>query len=135
MSLSSGKYTSVFRKIVRLLEEQRSFSRIQGSAVRTFHVPERKLISAATMSGTSVDDVEQGKKEIESKEPYLTQEQEDLREAAEPPFVAVDGSGNGAPLAPVVSAKPSINNIKSVPNGGLKAWLQVLGSFFLFWNT
>ncbi|KAF2767565.1 MFS general substrate transporter, partial [Teratosphaeria nubilosa] len=32
-------------------------------------------------------------------------------------------------------SKPSINNIKSVPNGGLTAWLQVLGSFFLFWNT
>ncbi|EME77224.1 uncharacterized protein MYCFIDRAFT_191418 [Pseudocercospora fijiensis CIRAD86] len=28
-----------------------------------------------------------------------------------------------------------LNNIKSVPNGGLWAWLQVLGSFFLFFNT
>ena len=87
------------------------------------------------MSDTSLDDAEKGNKEIESKEPQLTQEQEDLREAAEPTFVAVDEPGNGAPLETVVSAKPSVNNIKSVPNGGLRAWLQVLGSFFLFWNT
>lgn len=29
----------------------------------------------------------------------------------------------------------SVNNISSIPNGGLRAWLQVLGSFFLFFNT
>jgi len=29
----------------------------------------------------------------------------------------------------------SVNNINSVPNGGLKAWLQVLGAFFLMFNT
>ena len=25
--------------------------------------------------------------------------------------------------------------IREIPNGGVKAWLQVLGSFFLFFNT
>jgi hypothetical protein len=29
----------------------------------------------------------------------------------------------------------SVNNISSVPNGGLRAWMQVVGSFFIFYNT
>jgi hypothetical protein len=28
-----------------------------------------------------------------------------------------------------------VNDLSSVPNGGLRAWLQVAGSFFLFFNT
>lgn len=31
--------------------------------------------------------------------------------------------------------KASVNNVSSIPNGGLRAWLQVLGVFFLFFNT
>lgn len=31
--------------------------------------------------------------------------------------------------------KPSVDDGSSVPNGGLKAWLQVLGTFFIFFNT
>ncbi|TKA32032.1 hypothetical protein B0A50_01278 [Salinomyces thailandicus] len=85
----------------------------------------------------------------EEEQPHLSHEQEVLREAAEPPFTETggddddaatenDGRNNGetgAPLGPVVSAKPSVTNVKSVPNGGLTAWLQVVGAFFLFWNT
>lgn len=40
----------------------------------------------------------------------------------------------GEPLA-LAPTKHSVNNINSVPDGGLKAWLQVLGSFFLMFNT
>ena len=98
------------------------------------------------MSDSSFDDVEKesahGKPNGHGDRPtHLTQEQEELQEAGEPPFTVGDeekqggGAENGAPLGPVASAKPSINNIKSVPNGGLVAWLQVVGSFFLFWNT
>jgi len=38
---------------------------------------------------------------------------------------------------PIVKVKTnhSVNNISSVPNGGFKAWLQVLGAFFLMFNT
>jgi MFS family permease len=65
------------------------------------------------------------------------------KEAAEPSeFVEddepLDSNGyarDGAELETVASSKPSVNNIRSVPNGGLTAWLQVLGSFFLFFNT
>ena len=44
-----------------------------------------------------------------------------------------DGA-DGAALS-MVSSRPSVNNIKSVPNGGTRAWLQVLSSFFVFFNT
>jgi len=73
--------------------------------------------------------------------PHLTEEQEDLREASEPPFTtepAPHGEANGNNLekiATTASSKPSVNNIKLVPNGGLTAWLQVLASFFLFFNS
>jgi hypothetical protein len=29
----------------------------------------------------------------------------------------------------------SVNNVNSIPNGGLRAWMQVVGSFFIFYNT
>ncbi|KAK4620099.1 MFS-type transporter dbaD [Fulvia fulva] len=72
---------------------------------------------------------------------HLTEGQEELREAPEPTFIATDDAdvtadgALGAVLEKVASSKPSVNNIKSVPNGGLTAWLQVVGSFFLFMNT
>ncbi|KAK3673035.1 hypothetical protein LTR78_007146 [Recurvomyces mirabilis] len=69
----------------------------------------------------------------------VTQHEEDIIESLEPPFTEnedLSATGkDGATLEKVASAKPSINNIKSVPNGGLKAWLQVLGSFFVYWNA
>lgn len=34
-----------------------------------------------------------------------------------------------------VHSKHSVNNVSSIPNGGLTAWLQVVGSFFLMFNT
>ncbi|KAF2190959.1 MFS general substrate transporter [Zopfia rhizophila CBS 207.26] len=38
-------------------------------------------------------------------------------------------------LEPVRSKVESVNNVSSIPNGGLRAWLQVLGAFFLFFNS
>ena len=73
----------------------------------------------------------------------LRERDENLIEAAEPPFTVQDDAektrsqiddDDGASLSKV-STKPSVNNIRSVPNGGLKAWLQVLGVFFVFFNT
>lgn len=34
-----------------------------------------------------------------------------------------------------VSTRVSVNNTSQIPNGGMKAWMQVVGSFFLFFNT
>jgi predicted MFS family arabinose efflux permease len=42
---------------------------------------------------------------------------------------------DGGNIEPTASVPPSVNNFASIPNGGLKAWLQVLGSFFLFFNS
>ena len=42
-----------------------------------------------------------------------------------------DAAEDGAPLEKV----KSVNSISSIPNGGLRAWLVVVGSFFLFFNS
>lgn len=64
----------------------------------------------------------------EAEQSYIDEENDRLDEDARDAY-------NGAELETVASSKPSVNNIRSVPNGGLTAWLQVLGSFFLFFNT
>ena len=75
-------------------------------------------------------------------EKHLTEAQEDAIESLTPPFTANDeivdtraADVDGESLKRVQSEKPSVNNIKSVPNGGLNAWLQVISSFFVFFNT
>jgi hypothetical protein len=35
----------------------------------------------------------------------------------------------------IVQNRNSIHDLKSVPNGGFLAWLQVLGGFLLLFNT
>lgn len=50
------------------------------------------------------------------------------------PGIELDG-GNLEKQITNKSAAPSVNNVKSIPNGGLRAWLQVLGAFFLFFNS
>lgn len=42
---------------------------------------------------------------------------------------------DGAASAPTAAHKADVNNLASVPDGGLQAWLQVAGSFALFFNT
>lgn len=37
--------------------------------------------------------------------------------------------------AETIPVKASVHDTSSVPNGGLKAWLQVLGGFFVLFNT
>jgi hypothetical protein len=36
---------------------------------------------------------------------------------------------------PAGNARGDANDMSSVPNGGTRAWLQVVGSFFLFFNS
>ena len=92
------------------------------------------------MSESSFSDIDKETstgKQVERDE--LRELDQDLIEASEPPFTARDDEekvqdDDGASLSKV-STKPSVNNIRSVPNGGLKAWLQVLGVFFVFFNT
>lgn len=42
---------------------------------------------------------------------------------------------DGAGLEPVRSAHPSVKDVSQIPDGGLWAWLQVLGGFFLLFNS
>ncbi|KAJ9649546.1 hypothetical protein H2199_000322 [Coniosporium tulheliwenetii] len=39
------------------------------------------------------------------------------------------------PIEEPVSKVVSVNNVGAIPNGGLVAWLQVAGAFFLFFNS
>jgi hypothetical protein len=100
------------------------------------------------MSDSSFEDAEKGiRHSKDTGSPHLTQRQEDLLEACEPPFTEHDHDdeehnaaelrkvATGTSMHRVPSSKPSVNNIRSVPNGGTKAWLQVLASFFLFFNS
>jgi hypothetical protein len=102
-----------------------------------------------TMSDSSFEDTEKGiRHSKDTGSPHLTQQQEDLLEASEPPFTLHDHDdeernntaelrkvATGTSMQRVPSSKPSVNNIRSVPNGGTTAWLQVLASFFLFFNS
>ncbi len=47
------------------------------------------------------------------------------------PELAQNGGAPGAGPA----ARAHVSDLTSIPNGGLMAWLQVAGSFFLFFNT
>jgi hypothetical protein len=42
---------------------------------------------------------------------------------------------DGTTLEPVRSAHPSVKDVSKIPNGGLWAWLQVVGGFFLLFNS
>ena len=95
------------------------------------------------MSGSSTtSDLEKAGLEKEHGHAHLNDYNEDLKEASEPPFTVhdeierspIDGEDGGS-LTKVQSEKPSVNDIRSVPNGGGKAWLQVISSFFVFFNT
>jgi len=52
---------------------------------------------------------------------------------------ALAGGVEGRPvhsiLSKIKSRPDSVNNLSSIPNGGLRAWLQVAGAFVLFLNT
>jgi hypothetical protein len=76
-----------------------------------------------TLKTHSIDDVEKGglgSNEVIASEPPATQE----ATGDAPPAVAAPQGG-----------RAHVADVSSIPNGGLKAWLQVLGSFFLFFNT
>jgi hypothetical protein len=42
---------------------------------------------------------------------------------------------DGEVLEPVQSKHPSVKDASMIPNGGFWAWLQVLGGFFLLFNS
>ncbi len=95
------------------------------------------------MSTSSTSEIDRTALEKDLGQQHLSEKDEDFLEASQPRFTAEEfededhvddqakDGADGAELAKTES-KPSINNIRSVPNGGGKAWLQVLGTFFVF---
>ncbi|KAK1077661.1 hypothetical protein LTR48_008702, partial [Friedmanniomyces endolithicus] len=102
---------------------------------------------ASTSPPSSLGDLDKDVELGKERKPELTQQQQDLLEASEPPFTEhvfppsdpnnhdPDPDSDGGQLEKTTSAKPSLTNIRFVPNGGLRAWLQVLGSFFIYFNA
>lgn len=48
---------------------------------------------------------------------------------------SISGYGEEDAVERQASLQPCVNDVESIPNGGLAAWLQVLGAFFLFFNS
>lgn len=38
-------------------------------------------------------------------------------------------------VSETASSTPEVKPVRIIPNGGLQAWLQVVGAFFLYFNT
>lgn len=86
------------------------------------------------------DDIERAESRSSTASEKRDPEKDQIQELSE---TDVEAAGVGAqeeehgPLEKTASrkSKHSVNNISSVPNGGLLAWMQVLGAFFLFFNS
>jgi len=60
---------------------------------------------------------------------------EELAEKHENKYATgAQGEAEGTPVSRVPT-RVSINDVKAIPNGGLLAWLQVLGAWMLFLDT
>ena len=88
------------------------------------------------MTSTSHDDLA-GSRTEEEKELELTSPNGSMESEIEHPVEAgIQAEEGFDDLALEKKAtKFSVNNVSSIPNGGLRAWLQVLGVFFIFFNT
>ena len=67
----------------------------------------------------------------ESDDHYPDHSLESLDEEERAAAAVQGGGGAGPPVRKI----ESVNNVASIPNGGLLAWLQVAGAFVLFLNT
>lgn len=90
------------------------------------------------MTSTLHDDVSDShaeeEKDLDISSPNESSENDaDRRHPMEASEMA-EGGAMGAELEKKAT-KFSVNNVSSIPNGGLTAWLQVLGAFFIFFNT
>lgn len=88
-----------------------------------------KTVAQSASSNASVHSVQQPAQHdrIDEKELQTTEQGQTVGEEQANEVV-------GEKLEPSKS-RPSINNAAAIPNGGLTAWLQVLGGFFLFFNS
>jgi hypothetical protein len=106
--------------------------------------PEKALLRSENHQDSSPDQVAFGKDHDYGEKPEESdleaQEESGVEELAsdeQDRDVALSGGiGRSLSILSRVRSKPdSVNNIKSIPNGGLRAWLQVAGAWVLFLNT
>ena len=88
-----------------------------------------KTVARSASSSASIHSVQQPAQYDRSGEKELQTTDQDQAVGEEQADKSV-----GEKLEPSKS-RPSINNAAAIPNGGLTAWLQVLGAFFLFFNS
>ena len=69
----------------------------------------------------------------DEKEVELPAESIESNQAAEDDSDPVPATA--AELEPVTTKAHSVSHVDSIPKGGLIAWLQVLGCFFIFFNS
>jgi hypothetical protein len=91
---------------------------------------------AADGNSTLYDDKSQAQSASATVSIHSSQQQQDQPDAMQEKGqqVTEESGRTGAPLEPSKS-RPSINNAAAIPDGGLTAWLQVIGAFFLFFNS
>ena len=90
------------------------------------------------MGGPETDEPRRSGSTVSARDPPIDDEKEiELPvESIESDKAAEDDSDSvPAELEPVTTKAHSVNHVDSIPNGGLIAWLQVLGSFFIFFNS
>lgn len=103
--------------------------------------PEKALSRPATHHDSNQDQVSFGKDHDYGEKPEESdleaQEESELASDEQDRDVALSGGiGRSLSILSRIRSKPdSVNNIKSIPNGGLRAWLQVAGAWVLFLNT
>ncbi|KAF2660427.1 MFS general substrate transporter [Lophiostoma macrostomum CBS 122681] len=86
--------------------------------------------SSSVRSGPKVDEVN---RELEKEEEEVSEEIEADNDRDGISVTNPKTKEQG--LETVQSKKPSIRDASSIPDGGLWAWLQVVGAFFLFFNS
>ncbi|CAO2658222.1 Nn.00g059450.m01.CDS01 [Neocucurbitaria sp. VM-36] len=86
--------------------------------------PSQPSLTSSESIRTREDDVASQIQEKEKQ--HVTDEDNDKQEE--------QGTDNAA-LEPIQSRHASVRDASSIPNGGLWAWLQVLGAFFLLFNS
>jgi hypothetical protein len=74
------------------------------------------------------------KEELSSDHPAVADDPAGQQPRSTPNDVEAKGSSVNVPVS-APTAPGHVNDLSSVPNGGLTAWLQVVGGFFLFFNT
>ncbi|KIW08340.1 uncharacterized protein PV09_01258 [Verruconis gallopava] len=94
------------------------------TALATQEQPSLRTASKDDDYGDKIEEVEETSQDCE------------YREDSDPD--ALQGNDAEAATAAPVEKKTtriSVNNLASIPNGGFRAWMQVMGSFFIFYNS